>query len=118
MTREPENMESRTDALSAFFEAGEVAPVDPGFRIAVMEAVARRRFRLGLAIRTGVLALLVILAGLLIPVVDQLATALGAPLLEILVLVLLAVLGAFAAQAWLQRHPDLPRLKLGRLRLR
>ena len=114
MTREPEH---ETDPLAAFFQAGEVPSVDPAFRIDVMEAVARRRFRIGLAIRAGVLAGLVVLAGLLMPVVDHIAVSLGAPLLELLVILLVTGLVAFAGQAWLRRHPAMPAFSLRRFRI-
>jgi hypothetical protein len=114
MTREPEQ---QTDPLAAFFQAGEVPSVDPGFRIEVMEAVARRRFRIGLAVRAAVLAGLVVLAGLLMPVIDQLAVSLGAPLLELLVVLLVTGLVAYAGQAWLRRNPDRPLLRWRRFRI-
>ncbi len=114
MTREPEQ---QTDQLAAFFQAGELPSVDPAFRIDVMEAVARRRFRIGLAIRTGILAGLVLLAALFMPVVDQIAVTLGAPLLELFVIVGVTGLVAFAGQAWLRRYPDMPLVRLRRFRI-
>ncbi|MAK64640.1 MAG: hypothetical protein CMF75_07880 [Maricaulis sp.] len=114
MTRESEH---QADPLAAFFEAGDVASVDPAFRVDVMEAVARRRFRISLAIRAAILAGLVLVAALLMPVINHVAAALGAPLLEILVILLATGLVAYAARAWLQRHPALPHVSWRRFRI-
>ncbi len=69
-----------TDELQPFFDAGSdaVPPVDPGFRLALMERVARRRFYISLALEAGA----ALLAGLVLmaawPALNAFALQFGA----------------------------------------
>lgn len=102
------------DPLQAYFRAGDVPASDPGFRLDVMEAVATRRFRLELAQRMAAVALVVVMALLLAPVVgnllDPFTRLFDAGLAT--VALLLAVMAALAGQVWLSRGSrfSLPRL--------
>ena len=102
------------DPLQAFFEAGDMPPADPGFRLSVMERVAARRLRVELAARLAACALLAWLALMLSPVAADLLTpfvrlfddrlALGA--------LLLALAAALAGRALLSRGVRIPRPRL------
>lgn len=102
------------DPLQAFFQAGAVPSADPGFRLSVMERVAVRRFRVELAARLAVCALLAVLAFALAPVMAE-VLAPFAYLLDArlaLGMLALAVAAALAGQALLSRRLrlSLPRL--------
>jgi hypothetical protein len=62
-----------TDPLKAFFDAGDVASADPAFRLRVVEAVARRRFRLELVTRLAISVLLLAGVALIAPTLGPLA---------------------------------------------
>lgn len=99
---------TNTDPLKAFFEVGDAPVVDPGFRTAVMERVARRRLQLTLA-RAAlaglvVFAILLLLRSVIITLVAGLSAALGEA-----VLVLTAIgLAAFAGHFLVTRTLPMP----------
>ncbi|WP_300543276.1 hypothetical protein [Maricaulis sp.] len=100
------------DPLNAFFRAGEAPAADARFRLAVMEKVALRRFRVDLALRLLAAALLLIGAVLLAPVLDGIAAALGGTLYDLFLVLGVAGLIAFAGHAWLTRTIRWPALRL------
>jgi len=103
----------KADPLKAFFEADAAPAVDPGFRMAVMERVARRRLQFelvraamaGLAVfvtllllRPAMLSLLLLLAGPF----QQALLVLGAVALAAFLAYKLAT-GTLALPGWAQR---------------
>jgi hypothetical protein len=100
------------DPLAAFFDAGDAPPADPGFRTAVMERVARRRLRLELAARLASGVLLVLAAMVLAPVFEPVAALFGAGLADVIVVLAVTGLVAFAGHYWLTRPVRLPALRI------
>lgn len=92
-----------TDPLNAFFKAGEAPAVDHDFRAGVMEAVARRRLRIELAVRTATAALIFLAAAILAPALGP-AISLVAGQLSTFLLAL-AVVGIIGFSGnWLSTH--------------
>ena len=87
----------KADPLKAFFEADAAPAVDPGFRMAVMERVARRRFQLELA-RAAVAGLAVFVALLLLrPLMLSLLLLLSTSFQQVLLVLGVVALVAFIA---------------------
>lgn len=103
---------SEHDPLAAFFEAGEAPAADPGFRTAVMEAVARRRLRLELAARLVAGCVLALAAVLLAPVFAPVAELFGVGLADVLIVLGVTGIVAFAGHYWLTHPVRLPALRL------
>ncbi|WP_417481548.1 hypothetical protein [Maricaulis sp.] len=100
---------TKPDPLKAFFDADEAPAVDPGFRMAVMERVARRRLQLGLA-RAAVAGLVVFAALLLLrPVMVGLLVLLSGAFLEAMLMLGATALAAFAAYCLATDRVGLPR---------
>ena len=93
--------ENTNDPLAAFFEAQEAPAADPVFRAEVMEAVARKRFRLALIWRFGAALLLVCLLAVAAPWLQQAVAPVVERLAEYGLMFAVAATGAAAGWVWL-----------------
>ncbi|MDF1767444.1 hypothetical protein [Maricaulis sp.] len=98
---------SQPDPLADFFAADAAPAVDRGFRMAVMEQVARRRLRVELALRSLATLLLFVGVALISPVLQRFAQLLGQDLSQVLLVMLAAGLVAYLGHFWLTRKPVL-----------
>jgi len=102
------------DPLQDFFRAGDVPARDPGFRLAVMASVARRRFRRELAERLGQGLVVCLLVLIMAPIAGDVLETLfrGGEARFALVTLPLALGAALIGHFWLngRLHVRLPNL--------